>query len=204
MNRKAHWEQVYREQAPHSVSWYQRTPELSLALIAKTGVSPDAWIIDVGAGASMLVDHLLEAGYRHLAVLDISAAALAHARQRLGPKADRVEWYEADITEFQPPRSFDVWHDRAVFHFLTEPAERARYAAALRRTLKPGGHAIVATFAVGGPTRCSGLDIVQYDGAALLRELGSGFTLQEEVGEVHLTPGGREQPFTYFRLSRSP
>jgi len=204
MSRKAHWEQIYRDKSPHSVSWYQQKPECSLALIAKTGVSPDAWIIDVGAGASTLVDHLLEAGYRHLAVLDISAAALAHTRRRLGREADRVEWYEADVTEFQAPRGFDLWHDRAVFHFLTEPAERARYAAVLRRTLKPGGHAIVATFAVGGPTRCSGLDIVQYDGAALLRELGSKFTLQEESGEVHLTPDGREQAFTYFRLSYSP
>ncbi|HEY8554033.1 MAG TPA: class I SAM-dependent methyltransferase [Burkholderiales bacterium] len=204
MNRKAHWEQIYRVQAPHAVSWYQQTPERSLALIAKTGISRDARIIDVGAGASTLVDHLLDAGYRHLAVLDISAAALEHARRRLGRRAEGVEWYEADVTEFRAPRGFDLWHDRAVFHFLTEPAERARYVAVLRRTLKPGAHVIVATFAIGGPTRCSGLYVVRYDGAMLLRELGRGFTLQEEVGEVHLTPDGRKQPFTYFRLSYSP
>ena len=187
---------------PEEVSWYQKEPTLSLQLIRNTRIANDAPIIDVGGGASLLVDGLCERGFTRLAVLDISPQALAYARERLGDKAQRVEWYEADITTFVPPHRFILWHDRAVFHFLTDQSDRTRYVEVLKRTLEPGGHLLLAAFALDGPTRCSGLEIVQYDAAKLGRELGGEFRLVEERGETHVTPTGKQQKFAYFRFVR--
>ncbi|MGW8228376.1 MAG: class I SAM-dependent methyltransferase, partial [Gammaproteobacteria bacterium] len=144
MNRKTHWEDIYRDKSPLEVSWFQREPALSLQLITNTGFSTDAAIIDIGGGASILVDRLLERGYLHLAVLDISGTALNHSKQRLGSTAAQVEWLESDITTFAPSHPFDIWHDRAVFHFLTEAADRKRYVETLQQTLRPGGNLILA------------------------------------------------------------
>jgi SAM-dependent methyltransferase len=200
MNRKTHWEDIYRDKSPLEVSWFQSEPALSLQLITNTGFSTDTAIIDIGGGASVLVDRLLERGYKHLAVLDISGTALSHTKQRLGATAEQVEWFESDIITFAPPHPFDIWHDRAVFHFLTAASDRKRYVDTLKQTLKPGGHLILAAFAIGGPTRCSGLDIVQYDANKLARELGEDFTLVEQVSETHVTPSKAPQQFAYFRF----
>jgi len=200
MNRKAHWDEVYSNKSPLEVSWYQKEPALSLQLIENTGISTHAAIIDIGGGASILVDRLNERGYQHLAVLDISGNALAHAKKRLASSVDHIEWFESDITAFQSPHQFDLWHDRAVFHFLTTATDRKHYVATLQHTLKPGGHLIMAAFAIGGPSKCSGLDIVQYDAEKLLTELGSDFTLIEENSEVHVTPTEKAQQFAYFRF----
>lgn len=202
MDRKSHWEQVYRNKSPLEVSWYQAEPALSLGLIEATGCTRDAGIIDVGGGASVLVDRLLAAGYSRLAVLDIAGSALAHARDRLGARAAEVEWHEADATEFAAPHVFDIWHDRAVFHFLTDAEERRRYREVLLRTLRPGGHLILAAFAVGGPDHCSGLEIVQYDAPQIREQFGDAFDLIETREESHRTPGGMIQRFGYFRLIR--
>lgn len=200
IDRRQHWERIYTEKSPEAVSWHQNKPGLSLDLIRASGIALDAPILDVGGGASTLVDCLLGDGYTRVAVLDISARALAHARTRLGTKAQQAEWFEADVTAFRPPRRFELWHDRAVFHFLTDPADRAHYVEVMFNALVPGGHVIIAAFAIGGPTRCSGLDIVQYDAAKLLTELGKRFSLLEERPEIHRTPAGKEQQFVYFRL----
>jgi SAM-dependent methyltransferase len=202
MDHKAHWENIYQTKSPLEVSWYQREPAVSLGLIDRASVDRDAPIIDVGGGASVLVDRLLSRGYLHVSVLDVSARALACARARLGDLARSVEWIEADITSFQPPHHFRVWHDRAVFHFLTDPPDRRAYVKAVNEGLEPGGHLIIATFAIGGPTKCSGLDICQYDAARMGAELGPGFELQEEVGETHATPAGKEQRFIFLRYRR--
>ena len=200
MNRKTHWESIYLDKSPLEVSWFQKEPRLSLQLITNTGLSTEAAIIDIGGGASVLIDHLFERGFRHLAVLDISGAALSHAKQRLGSSSEEIEWFETDVTAFDSPHPFDIWHDRAVFHFLTEAADRRRYVDTLKQTLKPGGHLIIAAFAIGGPTRCSGLDIVQYDADKLAQELGDDFTLVEQLSEIHVTPSNQEQLFAYFRF----
>ena len=201
-DRKQHWERVYTSKSSLEVSWYQAEPRLSLELIEHSGIGRDAPIIDVGGGASVLVDRLQEAGYRRLAVLDISGAALATARERLGPQAAGIEWYEADVTQFTAPHAFTLWHDRAVFHFLTDAGDRRHYVQVLKQTLVPDGHVVIAAFAIGGPTRCSGLDIVQYDAAKLLTELGTDFRLVEELSETHRTPAGKDQQFNFFRLRR--
>lgn len=201
-DRKSHWENVYQNRSPLDVSWYQEEPAMSLQLIEATGVPRDAPLIDVGGGASVLVDRLCDAGYTRLAVLDVSAKALAYARERLGDNAAGIEWYESDVTRFDPPHRFALWHDRAVFHFLTAAGERARYVQILKQALQPGGHLIIAAFAIGGPDKCSGLDIVQYDRGKLLAELGDEFALVEERDELHVTPAQRHQEFKYFRLQR--
>jgi len=201
---KQHWEKVYADKTPLDVSWYQKEPAVSLRLIAQCGLARDAAIIDVGGGASLLVDRLLDAGYSRLTVLDISARALEFARARLGTRARQVQWVEADITRYAPGCSYALWHDRAVFHFLTKAGDRRRYLQTLERALPPGGHLVLAAFAIGGPARCSGLDIVQYDAARLSAELGTQFRLLDEVAEVHLTPTGKEQQFAYFHLTRGP
>lgn len=198
--RKTHWEQVYRDKSPLEVSWYQAAPTLSRELILSSGIDRQTPLIDVGGGASTLVDHLLADGYTAVSVLDISAQALAHARRRLGAQADRVCWIEADITRFEPPQVYRLWHDRAVFHFLTSAGDRASYRAALERGLAPDGQLIVGTFAPGGPERCSGLPIAQYDAARMQAELGRGFTLLEARSETHRTPAGKDQLFNYFRF----
>ena len=203
MNRKSHWEKIYRDKPVDQVSWFQAEPVVSLALIEAAGLSRQDRLIDIGGGASVLVDFLLKNGYHHPAVLDISAAALAHAQSRLGAAAAaEVEWLEADVTEFAPSPEFSLWHDRAVFHFLTQPADRVKYRQALESALLPRGQVIIATFAIGGPEKCSGLDIVQYDAALLCAELGQGFELLETRVEIHRTPRAADQQFIYFRLRR--
>jgi len=201
-DRKKHWETVHGSKTPEETSWYQPVPHLSLAMIDRTKLGPGASLIDIGGGTSLLVDHLLDRGFRDLTVLDISSEALAKAARRLGNRAARVNWIEADVTKFESPRQFDLWHDRAAFHFLTDPADRRAYMNVLRKALVPGGHAIIATFAPGGPEKCSGLQIVQYDAARLGTELGPEFSLQEQQEERHVTPAKREQLFNFFRFQR--
>ncbi len=202
MNRKAHWEEVYRTRPTTEVSWFQAEPALSLALIRTAEIGSDEPIIDIGGGASLLVDRLLAEGFAQLTVLDISGVALSHARGRLGSQAEAVEWIEGDVTHFEPPRPFALWHDRAVFHFLTEVADRRRYVQTMARSLRPGGEALIATFAVDGPTRCSGLEVVQYDRQRLTAEVGEHFTLLESLEETHTTPANAEQRFAWFRLRK--
>ncbi len=202
MNRTEHWNQIYQTNAPDDVSWFQTRPDNSLKLIEASGITKDQLVVDVGGGASVLVDFLLDAGYKRLAVLDISAAALALARQRLNARAGNVEWFEADITEFNPPRQFNLWHDRAVFHFLTDEADRQKYVQTLKRMLTPEGHVIIATFATDGPSKCSGLAVARYNAPAISAELGEAFQLLEQVDETHVTPWRTPQTFSYFRFVR--
>lgn len=201
-DRKTHWEKIYSDKSPLEVSWYQKQPILSLQIIHNIKLAFDAPIIDIGGGASTLVDCLCEEGYTHIGVLDISKKALAHAQKRLGDKANGVEWYEEDITLFRPPHQFSLWHDRAVFHFLTDESDRSKYLDVLKAALKPNGHLVIAAFAIGGPTQCSGLDIVQYDAEKLMAELGEDFELIEVANELHKTPANKEQKFTYFHFIR--
>ena len=202
IDRKTHWENVYANKSPLRVSWYQKAPVLSLQLIQNTRFALDAAIIDVGGGASELVDKLCEEGYTNVAVLDVSANALAHAKSRLAEKANAVEWFEEDVTCFSPPHRFSLWHDRAVFHFLTAKSDRDKYISVLKQALEPDGQVIIMAFAIGGPVKCSGLDIVQYDEKKLMAELGQGFELVETGHEVHITPSGMEQKFAYFHFKR--
>jgi 2-polyprenyl-3-methyl-5-hydroxy-6-metoxy-1,4-benzoquinol methylase len=198
MQSKEHWEKVYATKAPTQVSWFQEHAALSLKLIRETGVPSSASIIDVGGGASTLVDDLLEAGYENIAVLDLSAAALAAAKARLGTRAARVKWLEANVLETRLPRhAYDVWHDRAVFHFLTSDKERRGYVAAVLHAVKPGGFVIVATFAEDGPTKCSGLPVARYSASELHAQFGEPFELLGHERESHHTPGGHEQKFVY-------
>lgn len=199
-DRKDHWENIYKDKSPQEVSWYVTEPVLSMQMIHNSLLALDAPIIDVGGGASVLVDHLCLEGYSCVSVLDISANALAWARSRLGDSAGSVEWYEDDVTCFKPPHQYSLWHDRAVFHFLTDEADRRSYVEVLRRALESRGQVIIAAFAIGGPTQCSGLDIVQYDAEKLQAELGEAFELVEESSELHVTPANKEQEFSYFRF----
>ncbi len=209
MNPASHWEHIYGTKAPDEVSWFQREPTLSLELIQHAARSLDSAIIDVGAGASGLVDALLEVGYHRITLLDISAAALARTRQRLerassGGLSSVASRADDILTAELPAASFDVWHDRAVFHFLTQPADRTTYLEQIRRALKPGGHALIATFAEDGPTKCSGLDVVRYSPDALSNEFGGDFRLQESRREEHRTPWGATQSFTYCLFRYDP
>lgn len=199
-SRREHWDRVYRTRGARDVSWYQPRPEVSLALIAASGVARDSGIVDVGGGASSLTACLLDDGYSRLAVLDVSGEALRHARSLLGARAADVEWIEADVTSFAPPRRFGLWHDRAVFHFLTEPGDRRAYAASLRRALQPDGAVVLATFAPDGPPTCSGLAVARHDEASILAALGDDFRLEETRRETHVTPWRSEQRFLYVRL----
>jgi SAM-dependent methyltransferase len=202
-DKKTHWENIYQDKSPLDVSWYQKEPSLSLELIRSTHVGSDEPIIDVGGGASVLVDYLCKEGFTNLAVLDISGKALFCAKKRLGNLAQNIEWYESDITQFHAPHQFSLWHDRAVFHFLTDKPDRKNYVKALKHALRPGGHLIIAAFAIGGPKQCSGIDIVQYDAEKLTAELGDDFELIEVRNEVHITPSNKEQKFTYFRFTKN-
>ena len=198
MENKTHWEQIYHIKEATQVSWYQLHPSLSLKYIQNTGISKSGHIIDVGGGASTLVDHLLDDGFQQVTVLDISAAALEVVQQRLGQRAGSVTWLEADITQTTlPHHEYDIWHDRAVFHFLTEPQGRQRYVDTVREAVRPGGHVIVATFASDGPERCSGLEVVRYDPQSLHSEFGADFELLDSTHEEHHTPFGTEQKFIY-------
>jgi SAM-dependent methyltransferase len=202
-DREAHWQDVYATKSEKEVSWFQENPAPSLALIAASGLSHDAAIIDVGGGTSRLVDSLLDEGFRRLTILDLSANALAGAKKRLGPRAEGIDWIAVDVTAWEPSTTYDLWHDRAAFHFLTEPLDRDAYIARLSKALRPGGHAIIATFAADGPERCSGLPIVRYDPEGLARTLGSGFQLIESRRHDHLTPGGNTQRFQFSRFLRN-
>lgn len=198
MQNKDHWEKVYTTKAPDSVSWFQPHADMSMRLIRASGAGHDAAIIDVGGGASTLVDDLLNDGYINLTVLDLSAAALAESRHRLGAGSDRVTWVEADITcATFAPQSIDLWHDRAVFHFLTEKADREAYVRQVFRAIKPGGHVIMATFGSHGPTQCSGLPVMRYAPDELHAQFGEAFTLLTHEEQMHPTPFGTEQQFIY-------
>lgn len=202
---KSHWEKVYQTKSSKEVSWYTPHLENSLKLIRLSGVSDEAQIIDVGGGASTLADDLIGSGFEHLTVLDISGEALETAKKRFGEKASKVNWIEADITQADLPNSYyDLWHDRATFHFLVDPRDRKKYLNLLRSSLKPEGRVIIATFGPDGPEKCSGLPIVRYSPESLFRELGEGFTLIESFKEVHKTPFGTTQEFTYGLFIWSP
>jgi SAM-dependent methyltransferase len=197
MNPREHWENVYRTRRETEVSWFQPAASMSLELIRSVGATARSAIIDIGGGASRLVDDLLELGYAAISVLDVSEAALSAAKARLGTAAARVQWIVADVTRWEPPQRYDVWHDRAAFHFLTDAQDRAAYVERLARALGPGGHAIIATFAIDGPERCSGLPVVRYDAASLGEALGARFTLLDTRLQDHLTPAGAMQRFQY-------
>jgi SAM-dependent methyltransferase len=203
MSLRSHWQDVYRTRPPHEVSWYRPHLDTSLALIGEAVPDRGARIIDVGGGASTLVDDLLARGYRNVTVLDLAQAALDIAKARLGETARMVDWRCDDATTAPlPEREYDLWHDRAVFHFLTRAEDRAAYVRQVRRSVKPGGHVIVATFAPDGPAKCSGLDVVRYAPGTLCDALGAAFRPVQDRTERHETPAGRIQPFTYcwFRL----
>lgn len=198
MNEATHWDKIYREKAPDGVSWYRAHLETSLALIQKAAPDLAASIIDVGGGESTLVDDLLSAGYRNVTVLDISQTAIDVTRKRLGAQASSVSWIACDITKANlSGRSFDVWHDRAVFHFLTSPEQRIAYVHQVAQTVKRGGHVLVSTFGPEGPQKCSGLDVVRYDSESLHAEFGVHFQLLESFKELHKTPFGTTQQFLY-------
>ena len=193
-----HWEQIYRTKASSEVSWYQPEPRLSLALIRRAAPDLADPVIDVGGGASTLVDGLVAEGYHDVTVLDLAPSALTIARQRLGRRAGRVTWIAANALEAELPAArYAVWHDRAVFHFLTDRDDRARYVARTAHAVRPGGHVIVASFGPEGPTRCSGLDVVRYSPEGVHAEFGSGFHLLDSFQEDHQTPAGAVQAFVY-------
>lgn len=205
MDPRTHWQTVYGTKRPTEMSWYQPTAELSLSMIRRVAPEHAAAIIDVGGGASTLVDGLLAAGYDRISVLDVASAALAAAAARLGKAAARVRWLEADVLDAALPASaFDVWHDRAAFHFLTDGNDRRRYVEQVRASVRPGGHVMVATFAPEGPTKCSGLEVVRYSPQQLHREFGSEFHMLESAREEHHTPAGAIQPFTYCLWQVAP
>ena len=198
MDTKSHWERVYRTKQPNEVSWYRAHLDVSLSLIEQAAPSRDAHIIDVGGGESTLVDDLLARGYREISILDVSSTALDVTKQRLGADADKVNWLCGDVTTFALVRHrFDVWHDRAVFHFLTDAKDRVAYVRQVAHAVKPGGHIIVATFGPEGPTTCSGLNIVRYDPDGLHGEFGASFRLVKHHTELHRTPAGSIQQFIY-------
>ncbi|OYW99942.1 MAG: SAM-dependent methyltransferase [Rhizobiales bacterium 32-66-8] len=195
-DRKAHWESVYQTKTDDQVSWTENDPALSLDLLNAAGLNPAHALIDVGGGASRLVDRLAQRQQGNITVLDLSAAALERARARLGA-AENIAWIVADITAWQPSRHYDFWHDRAVFHFLTDPADRRAYLAALSAALPSGGVAVFGTFALDGPEKCSGLPVMRYDAAGLAAVLGAGFTLLAERRHDHTTPWGATQHFQF-------
>jgi SAM-dependent methyltransferase len=198
MDAKTHWDKVYAAKAPDAVSWYRAHLDISLALIARAAGNHSASIIDVGGGESTLVDDLLARGFLKLTVLDVSQTAIDVTKKRLGEMAQQVRWIAADIVDAPlQPSAYDVWHDRAVFHFLTGPAERAAYIRQVSRALRAGGHVIVSTFGPEGPTKCSGLDTVRYDADSLHGEFGGRFRLIESSKELHETPFGTTQQFLY-------
>ena len=206
-NKKAHWEQVYLDKTSTEVSWYQKHPQHSLDLIKATSVDVSERIIDVGGGASRLVDCLLGAGYENISVLDISRVAIEQAKLRLGNRKNKVVWIEHDITDqvgidVMSDKPFDVWHDRAVFHFLTEERDRLNYVRTMSSALKPGAHIIIATFDLNGPKKCSGLDVMRYSPKTMAAVLGNNFQFVEAIEEVHITPGEARQSFIYCRFIR--
>jgi len=198
MSRGEHWENIHRRGRPEGVSWYRPHLERSLRFIEEAGLALDAAGLDVGGGTSTLVDDLLDRGFSKVSVLDISRSAIRQAQARLGTRAEAVTWLIGDIARMKLPKHhYDFWHDRAVFHFLTEDADRRRYVTAVRRSLKPNGHIVVATFGLAGPERCSGLPVVRYSPQGIQAELGDQFRKVGSAREIHHTPSGREQEFVY-------
>jgi len=202
VDRRAHWDKVYLTKGERDVSWFEDVPARSIEMLEAAGLTPATCVLDVGGGESHLVDHLLARGLRCLAVLDVSAAALERARGRLGPAAADVQWIVADVAGAWAASPVDIWHDRAVFHFLTTPQDRARYRAHLMGTLKRDGSAVMATFGPDGPQTCSGLPVMRYSPESLAQELGPAFSLAESRAWVHTTPWGATQSFQYARLTR--
>jgi SAM-dependent methyltransferase len=203
-DRRGHWDAVYAANDPARVSWFQSTPNASLELISQSGITPDEEIIDVGGGASTLADHLMQSGHSRLTVLDVSPHALDFAKTRLGTRAALIRWITGDILSAPLDRHrYGLWHDRAVFHFLLNPSDRRRYGEQLRHALRPGGHAIIATFAEDGPLRCSGLDVRRYSVSNLVTEIGEGFELMDQRFEDHRTPSRAVQKFIYCLFFRT-
>jgi ubiquinone/menaquinone biosynthesis C-methylase UbiE len=200
-SRQAYWEGIYTKKGENEVSWFQENPALSLELIAQVGATHASAIIDIGGGASRLVDNLVERSFEDVTVLDLSEAALEVAKARLGDDAGQVDWIVADATVWEPPKAYDIWHDRAAFHFLTEDQDRAAYVTRLERALKVGGYAVIATFALDGPERCSGLPIVRYDPVSLSLTFGRSFQLVDTRRHAHATPWGAEQLFQFSVFS---
>ena len=203
MSGQNHWQRVYESKAENEVSWFQVEPSTSLQLIKETGVARSAKILDVGGGASRLVDCLQEAGYTELGVLDITDAGLATARRRLGARANGVQWIVSDATNYDSEIRWDLWHDRAVFHFLVDASDRVRYRQVLERAVAPHGQVIIATFGTNGPERCSGLAVVRYGPKELGAEIGSAFTLRKSLTDDHHTPSGAVQEFLYCWFERT-
>jgi 2-polyprenyl-3-methyl-5-hydroxy-6-metoxy-1,4-benzoquinol methylase len=202
VSRQDHWEKIYTTKGESQVSWFQETPALSLELIALAGAVRSSAIIDIGGGASRLVDSLVSQGYEDVTVLDLSVAAVASARSRIGDKANQVTWIATDVTAWEPSRPYDVWHDRAAFHFLTDQKDQTAYVDRLRRALRVGGHAIIGTFAPDGPERCSGLMVSRYDANSLSATLGCGFELIDTRRHEHTTPWGAMQKFQFSTFRR--
>lgn len=202
LERQAHWQNVYQTKDEQTVSWFQEKPDISLDLIHATGVDASASIIDIGGGASRLVDALISEGFKVVAVLDLSEKALATSKARLGTKAAQVEWIVADVTNWQPTQKYNVWHDRAALHFLTDPKDRAAYVGRVLKAVQVGGHVIIGTFAPDGPERCSGLPVVRHDAATLAELLGPSFALAETRRHDHQTPSGIIQKFQFSRFQR--
>lgn len=209
MSLAEHWEQVYRTKAPEALSWHAPHLQTSLEWIERAAPDRTAAILDVGGGMATLAPDLLSKGYANLTVLDLSPTAIERARltvsSQCGDAAAHIRWLVGDVTTVElPPAAFDVWHDRAVFHFLTKPEERAAYVQQMEWALKPGGQVVIATFAPSGPERCSGLPTCRYDAASLAREFGPGFALERSAEVDHRTPWGAVQPFLYCQMARSP
>ena len=202
LSRRAHWENVYTTKSENEVSWFQENPAPSLELIDLAEPTPVTAIVDIGGGASRLVDSLVARGLHHVTVLDLSEAALAAAKTRLGDNAN-VRWVAADVTSWNPTQTYDIWHDRAAFHFLTDGGDRAAYVTRLKQAVKPGGHVVIGTFAIDGPERCSGLPVNRYDAARLAAELGKGFRLIDARRHEHTTPWGAIQRFQFCIFQRS-
>ena len=200
--RRIHWENVYQTNGERDVSWFQETPRLSLEFIQSAGLKSDEPIIDIGGGASRLVDALLDAKFENITVLDISEKALATSKARLGERSAKVSWVVSDATFWQPAGTYAVWHDRAAFHFLTDPNNRAAYVERLLRAVRPGGHVIIGTFALDGPEKCSGLPVVRYDAASLAALLGTAFDFLDSRNDVHQTPMGAIQRFQFSCFRR--
>lgn len=203
MDRERHWESVYEGADLTQVSWFQSRPAESLRFIEAAALDKSATILDVGGGTSTLVDSLLDLGYVHLGVLDVSPRAIAVSRERLGSRADAVEWYVGDVTHFRSPHPWDLWHDRAVFHFLTTPEDQHTYGAMLKQALTLDGQVVIATFGPDGPTRCSGLDVCRHDADSLGEALGGWLELVEQELVEHTTPSGVTQQFLFSRFRRA-
>ena len=200
--RRDYWDGVYADSREETVSWFQTNPEPSLAMIDAAGADTDSSVIDIGGGASRVVDHLIGRGFHDLSVLDVSGRALERARMRLGRAARSVSWITADVTRWKPHRRYDIWHDRAAFHFLTEQADRLAYFSCVKAAIARGGHVILATFAEDGPLSCSGLPVMRYSPESLSGQLGLGFELRAFHSDLHETPGGARQSFQFSLFQR--